>query len=505
MQGLIDKFNFNSVHGRYNTLTSPPSNYAGDSNWSITEGEVVIVNPADHTCRVHTDDGRDLHNVMSVSPWFSFGTGAGMYFYPEAGSRVVLGKSFNGTWYILGYVPLKNVQAEAPLLNGKRDIREGDACISTAFGNYIEIRKTAGCITLHNTEVCKMILDSKENQLFIHTQRLKIVNQAGSIEMTTDTQGNTVTVGYFRQKLDDNKNFVKIMMGSVGLVNSTRYAVGPDGEKSSPPIIFSINISNKASLTVDTEGNVISYCKSAEHRVEEDSETVANGNIIDRSASDILHYKMSTSELSGVQDEELQDLNSYSPTVGSAAPPPGGMTPVSPTQGRAMPAGEDTPPEELGQAPAPSHGGSIVCQTQSVSPNDYKRSGVMTIYDSDGAVLGSYKFVNGTSKPNANNAGSIPYGVYTVRGYIPTSQFAMTIFDSTGSSGWKFPINNMYDSRAGRVRTGIMIHPDGNLPGTAGCFGILGSVATLNECRDNIIKVVKANGGSCKLEYLKKG
>lgn len=492
-----DRHNFNTVHGRYNSLLSEAPPMVQVDNWALETGEVVIVN-ADYTCRVLLDSGSDLPFVSYMSPWFAFGGGHGMYVRPEANSRVLVGRAFNGEWYIMGFIPLDNMEEQFSPMNGRKDLQEGDMCLSTAYGNYIEIRKNAGCIILHNNDACKIILDSKENQIFMHSQRLYIVNAAGSVEMTVNKDGDTITTGYFRMKLDDEKNFVKIMMGNIGLVNESKYALDSKGEKSSPKLIFSINICNKASITVDTEGNVITYCNSEERRVEEESTLIANGVITDMSAKDILHRKMQTANLVGVVDPESAEFDSYSPSSGVPAPPSGDLSPA-PTKG--VPAVADSAPSELGNAPPPTQGGQIVCMTQSTSTNGMKNTGVMTIYGLNNEVLGSYKFVNGTTGNNGS-AGSIPYGVYTVGKLDTTSNPAMTVIDHTGSSAWKFPISDVYDPRAGRMRVYLRIHPEGGLPGTDGCFGIVGSVATLEDCKEKVKQVVDANGGTCKLEYI---
>ena len=484
---LAERYNFNSVYGKYNAVVDYARPQSSTGDWNIVEGEIIYVSPEDHTCVVQTEDGRNLYNVASLSPWFSFSTGCGMYFYPEAKSRVVLGKSYTGQWYILGYAPLKNVSDPAPMLNGKRDIKEGDATISTAFGNFIEVRKTAGSIAIHNTETCEIILDSKENQIFIRSQRLYILNSAGSIEMTTDTNGNTVTVGYFRQKLNDNANFVKVMMGSVGLAGGA-YTVNADGTKSNPPLIFSINICNKASLTVDTAGNVISYCKSHEQRVEEDSTLIANGIIRDRSATDIRHERIKRSKLSGVVDPELANLSGYAPKV-SPIPPAGDMSQISPAQSGAMPAGPN--PTDIGDPSPPEKDGRLVARVsdtyQDAKSGGTVHEGTLTVYGDNNAVLGTYKFISGPF-----GSGPMKTGSYKTTAPSDTSEEGIMVYEeSTGATcGWKAPLSN-----------GMSIHSDGAIPGTAGSVGVVGGIAMLEECKNNIKTAVELAGGNCTLEY----
>ncbi len=59
--------------------------------------------------------------------------------------------------------------------------------------------------------------------------------------------------------------------------------------------------------------------------------------------------------------------------------------------------------------------------------------------------------------------------------------------------------DQMWDSRAGRQRTALRIHPDGASDGTQGCLGLTGSAEELRRFRDDLNAAIRANGGSITL------
>lgn len=56
----------------------------------------------------------------------------------------------------------------------------------------------------------------------------------------------------------------------------------------------------------------------------------------------------------------------------------------------------------------------------------------------------------------------------------------------------------MYDSRAGRDREWLRIHPDGGGQGTAGCIGLTGSAAELRQFRTELNRAIDAAGGTLR-------
>ncbi len=98
----------------------------------------------------------------------------------------------------------------------------------------------------------------------------------------------------------------------------------------------------------------------------------------------------------------------------------------------------------------------------------------------------TYSFRSGTDPRNTKDGKgllSTPRGQFLVKGTSPLVKPAMTLngvsFNhnllnpKTGGEGTPDP------RRPGQPRTELRIHPDGNVPGTAGCIGIVGSKAQL--------------------------
>lgn len=508
-KSYLDNVNYNSTYGEFNALTKQWGSQIPKAEWPLEMGEIIYVDSDDYTCSVITDSGKTLPRVSLLSPWFSFSSGAGMYVMPEANSKVTVGRLSNGQWVVIGFPPLHNKDDEYSMKNGRRSLQEGDICVSTDYGNYIEIRKNAGYIALHNNHICEFILNSKENQAYLATQRLKVENSAGSIDMTVnDDTGDTVTVGMFRMNIADEKNFVKIMAGSVGAVNGDYYSIDPaSGNLTSPKVIFSINVCNNFSLTIDTDGNLKTYSNSQEHLVESDHEIEANGVIRDMSAANIEHLKGPGRALSGLIDAGMQQLSSYTPgKVNQVVPPPPNEynQPLPPPGGGNAVVGQapDIDPD-ANPAPPPEEGGHIVVKKYAEWNPKVGRYGnkcIMSIYNDIGEIIGSYQCINGPW-----GAGKIPLGNYTVSNLRRrSSPVGMTVLDQSDNTlyGWSCDISNVYDKRVGRTRSLLRIHPDGNSIGTNGCFGIVGPVDIQRDCYNKLKTTLSENNGRCILEYI---
>lgn len=115
--------------------------------------------------------------------------------------------------------------------------------------------------------------------------------------------------------------------------------------------------------------------------------------------------------------------------------------------------------------------------------------------------------VNGNTY-NFNSGGrskySTPQGEYRVTAHRNSRSDAGFTRDGVGFSflmeDKRRPgSDQMYDSRAGRNRTNLRIHPDGGSAGTAGCIGVVGDAATLRQFRADMNAELARNGGSYTL------
>ncbi|MDC0712377.1 peptidoglycan-binding domain-containing protein [Stigmatella sp. ncwal1] len=126
--------------------------------------------------------------------------------------------------------------------------------------------------------------------------------------------------------------------------------------------------------------------------------------------------------------------------------------------------------------------------------------------DGRGMTTGSIT-VNGRSYQFNSGSGSrfsTPEGTYRVTAHRNSRSEAAFVRDGVGFSfrmeDARRPNSDaMYDSRAGRDRTALRIHPDGGARGTAGCIGIVGDAATMRQFRDDMNAELRRNGGSYTL------
>lgn len=258
---LEPETNFNSVWGRYNNMYSILESKA-TTNWPIREGTVLSVNREDYTCTVRSG-GSTFSKVRCCAPWFNCTNGKGVTVHPESGSWVLIAKAESSAWFILGFIPMINVVDEN-YKNSKPDLNEGDIDLSTDTGNFIRITKTDQTIWLFNSPACQVIMTSMNNKISVLTQQLFIENRAGAIWMISDRcedpvedpetgelldrPVDTLTTGFFKMNTADFEHFVKFDIGKVSLSNEV-----PDN------VIAALNICNKLSITVDTDGNVTFY------------------------------------------------------------------------------------------------------------------------------------------------------------------------------------------------------------------------------------------------------
>ncbi|MET0401914.1 MAG: peptidoglycan-binding domain-containing protein [Cystobacter sp.] len=112
----------------------------------------------------------------------------------------------------------------------------------------------------------------------------------------------------------------------------------------------------------------------------------------------------------------------------------------------------------------------------------------------------SYQFNSGSSRLY-----STPQGTYRVTAHRDSRSERAFVRDGVGFSfrleDARRPNSDaMYDTRAGRDRTALRIHPDGGATGTAGCIGVVGDAATMRQFRDDMNAELRRNGGAYTLQ-----
>lgn len=116
-------------------------------------------------------------------------------------------------------------------------------------------------------------------------------------------------------------------------------------------------------------------------------------------------------------------------------------------------------------------------------------AGKLSVSGRDGTLLGSYEARTGRNVRGWwNKHGPTPPGFYRVSNYRPSrDDDAMTL------NGVSYSLN--IDPTSGTDigdRDLLRIHPDGNVPGTIGCIGVLGNKATLRKCAADLSGLLSA-------------
>jgi len=263
------------------------------SSWPLQVGEIRDVNADKHVCTVAIG-GMVVPNVNWSTPAFSCGNGAGFYTMPEPGSRVIIGKFYDNQWYIFGFIPYNSRQENYDSVNGRKSIQYGDVVMGTASGNFIEIRRYGESLQIRNNANCYIALEGTGNKITIRNQNFYFTSDSCTAAMQSNDLGQTTTSLYFKRKVDDSANFVKLDIGTTGLKNSSVYE---NSGNDSTEVIFSLNFGSKARITVDIEGNIKMYGKSLRFMAEESVITESNGIIEDRAVLDIEHRKIAKRDM----------------------------------------------------------------------------------------------------------------------------------------------------------------------------------------------------------------
>ena len=119
--------------------------------------------------------------------------------------------------------------------------------------------------------------------------------------------------------------------------------------------------------------------------------------------------------------------------------------------------------------------------------------------------------VNYNFRSGGGNYGYLPFGSYTVtmgdfsvtengqtirgRRETPLSMTVPSPDSSKGIFGYSFNLSDAYDSRVGRTRTELRIHPDGDPAGTWGCIGIKGNAQMQKQFFNSLTTLIRNNGG----------
>ncbi len=175
-------------------------------------------------------------------------------------------------------------------------------------------------------------------------------------------------------------------------------------------------------------------------------------------------------------------------TTPATTPPPSNTTPAT-TPATTTPATAQTnaPAANTPRAGDPPNGTATTDRTAKTGQRNQMTSGRVTVNGR------TYQYNSGGS-----GNGNLPPGPYTVSAFKNTTNQAGMVRDGVGFS-FKMTqpghADGATDSRTGRERSLLRIHPDGGNAGTLGCMGIVGDAATLRQFRDDMNAELRRNGG----------
>jgi peptidoglycan hydrolase-like protein with peptidoglycan-binding domain len=103
--------------------------------------------------------------------------------------------------------------------------------------------------------------------------------------------------------------------------------------------------------------------------------------------------------------------------------------------------------------------------------------------------------INGTPyqfRSGGYGRGNLPRGDYEI---TPHQWSRRDRSMSVDGVGYSFAMSDRYDPRVGATRTLLRIHPDGGVPGTLGCIGIVGDAATQRRFLADMRAELQRSGG----------
>jgi hypothetical protein len=132
------------------------------------------------------------------------------------------------------------------------------------------------------------------------------------------------------------------------------------------------------------------------------------------------------------------------------------------------------------------------------SPRGHKAvRGTLTVRDSNGGVLGTYKVNTGGGAPHYRKKfGPLPPGKYRVSHFRNRTAAGM-VFDGVGYSFDLDPLprTDVFG------RSEFRIHPDGGSEQTNGCLGVRERAAKSRECRDHIRRLIEQGRVEVSCDY----
>lgn len=202
-----------------------------------------------YSCRVMTDQGRDLQNVPWVSLYLNPSTGAGIQMVPKPRTRVLVAYPKKGNPVILGF--LAPVGLDGTYTANREPMPQGSFMVKTDSGAKILLQE-GGIIRLQSTPQCRRTYIPFHDQIRDFCRNYYLITSGGEFTFTESTDGQRLTalrIEAFEKAGAEPGASVRLQMGSHG--DQDPEPTVPEGK------VFSMVVNEKTQVYIGKNGRIM--------------------------------------------------------------------------------------------------------------------------------------------------------------------------------------------------------------------------------------------------------
>jgi len=203
-----------------------------------------------YSCRVYTDQGRDLANVPWVSLYLNPRTGAGLQVVPKPLTRVLVAYPKKGNAVIIGF--LAPVGLDGSYTANREPMPQGSVMLKTDFGSKILLQE-GGVIRVQSTASCRRTYIPFGDQIRDFCRNYFLTTSGGQLTFTESNDGKRTTairIEAFEKAGDSPGESVRVQMG-------THEDNGDDPEPDDPEgKIFSMVAAKNTKVYIGKNGRI---------------------------------------------------------------------------------------------------------------------------------------------------------------------------------------------------------------------------------------------------------
>lgn len=203
-----------------------------------------------YSCRVYTDQGRDLPNVPWVSLYLDSRSGSGLQVVPKPLTRVLVAYPKKGNPVIIGF--LAPVGLDGSYVANREPMPQGSFMMKTDFGSKI-LMQEGGVIRLQSTPSCRRTYIPFGDQIRDFCRNYFLTTSGGEFTFTESSDGLRTTalrILVNEKAGDDPGESVRLQMG-------THSDNGDDPEPDDPEgKIFSMVVAKNTKVYIGKNGRI---------------------------------------------------------------------------------------------------------------------------------------------------------------------------------------------------------------------------------------------------------